>query len=111
MDGLQAIQQLNDLQIALNETINLKGVQGKELADAEKEYKIALQQQVLILKDQGMAATLINLVVYGMPEVAELRYRRDFAKSRYEVSGEKINALKLNIRVLQDIIDKEWGRA
>lgn len=111
MDGLKAIQQLNDLQIALNETINLMGVQGKELSEAERDYKISLRQNALMLKDDGMAATLINLTVYGVPEVAELRQRRDFAQSRYEVSKEKIMALKLNIRVLENIIEREWGKA
>lgn len=111
MDGLKAIQQLNDLQIALSETINLMGVQGKELSEAERDYKISLRQNALMLKDDGMAATLINLTVYGVPEVAELRQRRDFAQSRYEVSKEKIMALKLNIRVLENIIEREWGKA
>lgn len=111
MDGLQAVQQLNDLQIALNETINLMGIQGKELSEAERDYKIALRQHALSLKDDGMAATLINLTVYGVPDVAELRQRRDFAQSRYEVSKEKIMALKLNIRVLENIIEREWGKA
>lgn len=111
MDGLQVIQQLNDLQIALNETINLMGIQGKELSEAERDYKISLRQNALSLRDDGMAATLINLTVYGVPEVAELRQRRDFAQSRYEVSKEKIMALKLNIRVLENIIEREWGRA
>lgn len=110
MDGLKAIQQLNDLQIALNDTISLMAVQGKELSLCEQAYKVALRQQVLLLRDEGMAATLINLVVYGVPEVADLRQQRDFAQSRYEVSKEKIMALKLNIRVLEGIIEREWGR-
>lgn len=110
MDGLKAIQELNDLQISLNETISLMGVQGKELSLAERNYKVALAQEALSLKNQGMAITLINIVAYGMPKVAELRQERDFAQSRYDVSKEKIMALKLNIRVLEQIIEREWGR-
>ena len=111
MDGLKAIQQLNDLQLELNNTINLMGIQGYELSEKERDYKIALMQEALRLKDEGMAATLITLVVKGAPEVADARYERDFAQSRYDVSKEKIMALKLNIRVLEQIIEREWGRA
>ena len=111
MDGLKAIQQLNDLQLELNNTINLMGIQGKELSEKERDYKTALMQEALRLKDEGMAATLITLVVKGSPEVADCRYERDFAQSRYDVSKEKIMALKLNIRVLEQIIEREWGRA
>ena len=57
MDGLKAIQQLNDLQLELNNTINLMGIQGKELSEKERDYKIALMQEALRLKDEGMAAT------------------------------------------------------
>lgn len=110
MDGLKAVQQLNDLQQDLNKTINLMGVQGQELSEAERDYKVALQQAALRLRDEGMAATLINLTVYGVADVADLRQKRDFAKSRYDVTREKIMALKLNIRVLENIIEREWGR-
>ena len=110
IDGLQAIQQLNDLQQDLTKTINLMGVQGQELSEAERDYKVVLRKAALLLRDEGMAATLINLTVYGIPDVADLRQKRDFAQSRYEVSREKIMALKLNIRVLEGIISREWGR-
>lgn len=111
MDGLQAINQLNNLQKSLDETISLMSKQGKELSECERDYKIALMEEVLKLRDDGMAATLINLVVYGVPRVAKLRQERDFAQSRYEVSKEKIMSLKLNIRVLEGIVEREWGRA
>lgn len=110
MDGLSAIQQLNDLQNVLDSTITLMAKQGKELSEAERDYYIALRQQALLMKDAGEPATLISLTIKGVPEVANLRYERDFAQSRYDVSREKIMALKLNIRVLEGIISREWGR-
>lgn len=111
MDGLQAINNLNNLQKQLNDAISLMGIQGKELSEAEKSYKIALMQEALRLKEEGMAATLITLVVKGAPEVANCRYERDFAQSRYDTTKEKIMSLKLNIRVLEGIVEREWGRA
>lgn len=111
MDGLSLIQQQTDLQKQLDNAISLMAKQGKELADAERDYYIALRQHATIMKDAGEPATLINLTIKGVPEVANLRYERDFAQSRYDVSREKIMALKLNIRVLESIIEREWGRS
>lgn len=111
MDGLKAIQQLNDLQLNLNDTISLMSIQGKDLSEAEMKYKIALREEALLMKDQGESATFINLTIHGVERVAKLRQERDFAQSRYEVSKEKIMSLKLNIRVLEGIIEREWGKA
>ena len=111
MDGLKAIQQLNDLQKQLDDTISLMAKQGKELSEAERDYYIALRQQAVLMKDSGESATLISSTIKGVPDVANLRYERDFAQSRYDVSKEKIMALKLNIRVLENIVEREWGRA
>lgn len=111
MDGVSAIQQLNDLQAQLDATISLMSKQGKELSEAERDYYIALRQQAVLMKDSGEPATLISATIKGVPEVANLRYERDFAQSRYDVSREKIMALKLNIRVLENIIEREWGRS
>lgn len=111
MEGLKAIQQLNDMQNSLNDTISLMAKQGKELSEAEMNYKIALRQEALLMKNEGESATFINLTIHGVPEVAKLRQERDFAQSRYEVSKEKIMSLKLNIRVLEGIIEREWGKA
>ena len=110
MDGIKAIQGLNDLQADLNNCISLMSIQGKELSEAERKYKVALRQQALVMKGAGESATLINLTIKGIPEVADLRQERDFARSRYDVTREKIMALKLNIRVLENIIEREWGR-
>ena len=111
MDGLKALQQLNDLQKQLDDTISLMAKQGKELSEAERDYYIALRQQAVLMKDSGEPATLISSTIKGVPEVANLRYERDFAQSRYDTSREKIMALKLNIRVLEGIIEREWGRS
>lgn len=111
MDGLKLINDLDELQRQLNNAISLMGIQGKELSEKERDYKIALMQEALRLKDEGMAATLITLVVKGAPEVANCRYERDFAQTRYDTTKEKIMSLKLNIRILEGIIEREWGRS
>lgn len=82
---------------------------GTEKAEAEKAYKIALRQECLKLRANGEAVGMINMVCYGIPIVAELRLKRDIADITYQANLEAINAIKLEIRVLNEQLSKEWG--
>lgn len=63
----------NQLEYALK---NLRQ-NGIELAQAEKNYKEAVTKEVLRLRDEGMAVTLIAQVIYGLPTISTLRFERD----------------------------------
>lgn len=84
---------------------------GKELAIKEKDYKIILNQQVLKLRADGQAVTIIDKIAYGIKEVAEARLERDIAKTMYDVAREKINGIKLSVRINEEQIKREWGNA
>lgn len=84
---------------------------GTDFAQAERDYKIALRGAALKLKDDGMAVTLIDKVVYGDREVAEKRFKRDVAEAIYNANKEAINSIKLQIRILQEQNSQEWGVA
>lgn len=93
----------------LNTSISLLSKYGREFAIKEKEYKITLRQEALKLRaDKGMPVTLIQQVVYGVPEVASKRFERDVAESMYQTAQESINVLKLQIRVLEGQLQREW---
>ena len=108
MDGVLAINELNDLTNRLGTQIKTLGKYGREFAEAEKNYKIALMTQSLRLRDDGMAVTLIDKVVYG--KCAEERFKRDVAEVMYKTAQEEINGTKLKIRVLSEQIAREWGQ-
>ena len=84
---------------------------GTEFATAERDYKKKLREEALKLKADGMAVTLIDKVVYGIPEVAELRFKRDVCEAVYQANQESINVLKLNIRIIESQLNREWGQA
>lgn len=102
------LNKLNDLTLKVSEGIKLMGGYGKDLAKAEREYKVALAKEVVKMRDNDVPVTLIQLRVHGTGEVANLRFKRDFAKAMYETSKENINVLKLQIRLLESQIDREW---
>lgn len=82
---------------------------GTEYAQAEKDYKVLLRQECLRLRDEGMAIGMIDKTCYGIPSVAEARFRRDVAETVYKANLEAINSIKLQMRLIENQIGREWG--
>ena len=82
---------------------------GTAYAEAERAYKVKLRETCLKLRSQDMAIGMIQLTCYGVPEVAELRFRRDVAETVYQANKEAINAIKLELRLIENQIQREWG--
>ena len=105
----------NELQkkiLELNISIKKLRETGTEFAEAEKDYKILLRQEALKLRaEKNMPVTLIQQVVYGVPEVAEKRFKRDVAEAIYNANQEAINSIKLQIRVIEGQLNREWGQS
>lgn len=103
----------NDLQALtnrLNQSIKLLAKYGREFAETERDYKITLRQEALKLRaEKNMPVTLIQQVVYGVPEVADKRYKRDVAEAMYQTAQENINSIKLQIRVIEGQLNREWN--
>ena len=84
-------------------------VSGTAYAEAEKQYKILLRAECLKLRDAGMAIGMIDKTCYGIPSVAEARFKRDVAEAVYKANMEAINSIKLQLRLLESQIQREWG--
>lgn len=82
---------------------------GNNYAEAERDYKILLRQEVLKLRDEGQAIGVITLTCYGIPSVAEARFKRDVAETIYKANLEAINSIKLQLRLLESQIQREYG--
>lgn len=94
----------------LNKSIEETKQKGLEYNQAEYEYKVKLRIEALKLKnDENMAITLINQIIYGVPEVAILRRKRDEAETLYNVAKDKVNVLKLQIRILDAQLQREYN--
>ena len=93
----------------LNISIKELRTSGTNYAKAERDYKVLLRQECLKLRDEGMAIGMIDKTCYGIPSVAELRFKRDVAKTIYTANLEAINSIKLQIRLLENQIQREYG--
>lgn len=107
MNLIEEIFKLND---ELTASIKKLAENGKKLAEAERDYKITLRTEALRLREEkGLPVTLIGQIIYGVPDVANLRFKRDIAEAIYNTNQEHINVTKLKIRVLENQIQREWG--
>ena len=107
MDLQEDIERLMD---EVTASIKVLRKNGNELAKAERDYKIALRQEALKLRqEKNMPVTLIAQIIYGVPEVAEMRFKRDVAETMYNTNQEHINVTKLKLRLLESQLQREWG--
>ena len=95
----------------LDVSIKQLRVSGTEYAEAEKNYKILLRQECLRLRDEGMAIGMINMTAYGIPSVAEARFKRDVANTVFLANQEAIQSIKLQMRLIEGQLNREWGHS
>ena len=92
----------------MNQAIANLEIKGKALAKAEKEYKQAFTREYYVLKSLKEPSSVILKIIYGQPEVSELREKRDIAEVEYKAAMEKIYALKSQkFNPIKETNDKE----
>ena len=106
---MDIVNQIQYLQQQLNKSIKLLRQTGENYARAYTEYRIALAQELVKLKDEGYAITLAGDIARGKPEIAKLKFKEISTEAIYKANLESINALKIEIKVLSNQYDKEWG--
>lgn len=106
---MELLQELQAKTKQLDMSIKQLRKSGTEYAEAEKAYKILLRQECLKLRDEGMAIGMIDKTCYGIPSVAEARFKRDVADAVYKANLEAINSIKLQMRLLENQLSREWG--
>lgn len=103
-------EQISKLMAELTVSIRKLRDNGAKLAEAERDYKVTLRQEALKLRTlQDMPVTMINQVIYGVPNVAEKRFNRDVEQANYDANKEHINVVKLQLRILEAQLAREWG--
>lgn len=103
------VTEVNRMRNELDRSIKQLFENGKDLAQKEHAYQVAKAQAVLLMKDEGKTATEIGLTIKGQEKVAEKMLARDIAKVLYDTNIEHINVTKLELRVLENQISREWG--
>ena len=107
---MDLINQVFQLQKELDMSISKLAQTGEDYARAYTDYRVALAKELVKLKDEGYAITLAGDISRGKPEIARLKFKEISTEALYKANLERINALKLEIKILSNQIDKEWSR-
>lgn len=110
MDGYELIEQVRQKTALLDKALKESKERGIASADAEQAYKVALSKAMLIEREKGTPVTIISDICRGQEEIAALRRERDIAEALYKAAKEAINVYKIQLRVLQEQVEREWGR-
>lgn len=101
--------ELQDKCRLLDNSIKMLRKTGSEYAKAYTDYRIALAKELMILKNEGYAITLAGDIARGKSEIAHLKFEEISKEAIYKANLESINALKLEIKIIQNQIDKEYN--
>lgn len=111
MESYDLINEIQRLNRSLSSAVRALQKAGIKKAESESEYRVALAQEILIQRDKGQPVTIIGDIVRGDRKIAKLRLERDIADVNYQVALEYINSTKLQLRLLENQISREWGQA
>lgn len=109
--SMELINELGAKSSLLDKAISQLGVRGRTYAQAEHDYRVALRKKILSERDTRTPVTIISDICRGDPEIARLRFEKDVAETMYDAAKEAINGYKLQIRILDAQIEREWGRS
>ncbi len=108
MSGQDLMLELSGKVALIDKALNEYGNRGRAFAKAEQDYKVALAQKILTERDKGTPVTIISDICRGDKSVARLRFERDVAETVYKAAGEAIQVYKVQIRVLESTIEREY---
>ena len=111
MDAYDLFRERDRLSGQLSASIKKLRENGVKAAQAEADYQVAKAAAALTLRDAGHPIGMIELLIRGQKGVAEKRLRRDIEKVNYQTNQEHINSVKLQLRLLEAQIEREWGQA
>ena len=82
---------------------------GDAFAEAERDYYTKKASESLKLQESGMAVSMIALIIKGIKSVADARFKMQIAETIYKANQEAINAIKLEMKLIEAQISREWG--
>jgi hypothetical protein len=106
MDLLELInKKCAELDIAVKSLRNT----GKDYAEAYTNYRMELAKELMQLKNEGYAITLAGDIARGKREIAQLKFKEITTEAIYKANLESINAIKLQIKLLDAQLSREWS--
>lgn len=106
---MDLVNELNNLIKKLDISVKSLRNTGSDYAKAYTDYRVALAKELMILKEEGYAITLAGDIARGKPEIARLKFKEISTEAIYKANQEAINSTKLQIKIIQEQINKEYS--
>ena len=103
--------ELKDLRQQLNVSVEELKKTGNDYAVAYRDYRMLLAKRLLQLKAEGMPVTMAYDVARGDTLVANAKLKEIATESLYKACQENINSIKIQIKILENQINREWSQA
>lgn len=111
MNDGELIIALSRKKAEMNRTLALAKERGFAMAEAERAYKIEKAKFIAKARMDKVPVTLIRDLAQGEINISKLRLERDKAKVLYLNAVEAINIYKLECRLIEAQVNREWGNA
>ena len=108
-DNLDLHQEMYESFKRAEELLEEMKEQGIALAKAERDYSIACRKATIYERDRGTAATLVDKLVKGREDIANLRFEVACAEALYKAAYEGSILAKKKADILEKMIEREWA--
>lgn len=105
---MEEIQKMQELNTYLTTALAEYKKRGTDYAKAYKNYRVLLSQELLKLKAEGMPVTIAYDIARGIEQVANAKEQEIITECLYKSCQEAINTYKLQIKILQENINKDY---
>lgn len=95
----------------LSRSVSELRIRGEARAKADAAYRSLKAKAILEAKASGIPATLAKEVIYAREDVQKALLERDCTEALYDTCIEGINATKLQIRVNEAQLERDWNQA
>lgn len=106
---MEQLIQMTDLNNLLTSALKEYKRRGQEYAKAYANYRKLLAMELLKLKAEGMPVTIAYDIARGKEDIANAKEQEIITECLYKSCQEAINTYKLQIKILQEQINKEIG--
>lgn len=106
---MDLLEEMNKLKTLLNTALTEFKNRGTTYAKTYANYRKLLAQELLRLKAEGMPVTIAYDIARGKEEIANAKEQEIIAETLYKSCQEAINSYKLQMKILQEQIDKEYN--
>jgi len=102
MELIKVVDHLNQSTSRLSKATKEVFKLAKDRAETEREYRLALSQEMFRLRDEGLPATMIPDLARG--NISKLKYDRDLAMELHRSAMRSISALEVEVQAWQSIL-------